>query len=43
MHKEKNLEMSHEGFFLLGTHQKKKNWEFFLDINFSEYFKCQPI
>jgi hypothetical protein len=24
MHKEKNLEMSHKGFFLLGTHQKKK-------------------
>ncbi len=37
MHKEKNLEMSHKGFFLLGTHQKKKkNWEFLLDIIFSK-------
>jgi hypothetical protein len=40
--KEKVPRMSHKGFFLLGTQKESIFWEFFLDINFLEYFKCQP-
>jgi hypothetical protein len=43
MHKENILRMSHDGFFLLGTQKESIFWEFFLDFNFREYFKCQPI
>jgi len=43
MHKEKNSRMSHKGFFLSRTQKESVFWEFFLDVNFWEYCKCQPI
>jgi hypothetical protein len=43
MHKEKVLGMSHKVFFLLKTKKESIFLEFFLDVNFWEYFKCQPI
>jgi hypothetical protein len=43
MHKEKVSRMSHEGFCLSKTQKESIFWEFFLDVNFLEYFKCQPI
>jgi len=43
MHKEKNLGLQHEGFFLSRTQKESIFWEFFLDVNFFKYFKCQPI
>jgi hypothetical protein len=42
MHKEKVSGMSQKGFFLLGTQKEYTCWEFFWDVNFFEYFKCQP-
>jgi hypothetical protein len=42
MHKEKVLQMSHHGFFLSKTQEESIFREFFLDVNFKEYFKCQP-
>jgi hypothetical protein len=42
MHKEKNLRLWHEGFFLLGTQKESIFWEFFLDVHFLKYFKWQP-
>jgi hypothetical protein len=42
MHKEKVSRMSHEGFFKLGTQKESIFWEFFLDVNFKEYFQFQP-
>jgi hypothetical protein len=43
MHKEKVSRMSHEGFFLSRTQKEFILWEYFLDVNFWEYFKFQPI
>ncbi len=40
MHKEKVLGMSHEGFLKSGTQKEYILWEFSLDVNFKEYFKC---
>jgi hypothetical protein len=28
-------------FFII-TQKESISWEFFLDVNFKEYFKCQP-
>jgi len=39
-HKEKVSEMLHEGFFRSSTQKESIFWEFFLDVNFEEYFKC---
>jgi hypothetical protein len=42
MHKEKNLGMSYGRFFWLGTQNESIFWDFFWDVIFQEYFKCQP-
>jgi len=34
MHKEKKLEISHKGFFRLGTQKEPIFWGIFLDVNF---------
>jgi hypothetical protein len=39
MYKKKNLRMSHEGFFKIGTQREFIFGDFFLDVNFLEYFK----
>jgi hypothetical protein len=31
-----------KNFFILGTQKESIFWEFFLDVNFWEYFKFQP-
>jgi len=42
MHKEKVLGMSYERFFLLGTQNESIFGDFFCDVIFQEYLKCQP-
>jgi hypothetical protein len=42
MHKENVSGMSHERFFWSITQKESIFWEFSLDVDFWEYFKCQP-
>jgi hypothetical protein len=42
MHNEKIAIMSHKRIFLSRTQKESIFWEIFLDVNFLEYFKCQP-
>jgi hypothetical protein len=42
VHKQKNLGMSHEEFFISRIEKESIFWDFFLDVIFQEYFKFQP-